>query len=72
MISKTLWAYTMVALMFVAAAADADTPPQQPPPAPGFSLTIYSNADPATFDPQDYVRQQTLNSYYALQNPLPG
>ena len=43
-------------------------------PAPGFSfsLTIYSNADPAAFDPQDYVRQQTLNSEYAQQNPLPG
>ncbi|MGD0769136.1 MAG: DUF4139 domain-containing protein [Tepidisphaeraceae bacterium] len=43
-----------------------------PPPQAGFSLTIYSNADPASFDPQDYVRQQTLNSYYAQQNPLPG
>ncbi len=39
---------------------------------PGFSLTIYSNADPATFDPQDYVRQQTINPYYAQQSPLPG
>jgi hypothetical protein len=44
----------------------------QTPNSPGFSLTIYSTADPATFDPQDYVREQTLNAYYARQNPLPG
>ncbi len=41
-------------------------------PQPGFSLTIYSNADPATFDPQEIVRQQTFNPYYPQQNPLPG
>jgi hypothetical protein len=49
--------------------AEAQTPTTN---SPGFSLTIYSTADPATFDPQDYVRQQTLNTYYAQQNPLPG
>jgi hypothetical protein len=43
-----------------------------PGPQPGFSLTIYSEADPATFDPQDYVRGQTDNPYYLQQNPLPG
>ncbi len=68
-ISQTLRAYTMIALLLTAA-ADADTPP--PPPAPGFSLTIYSSADPASFDPRAYVQQQTLNAYYAIQNPLPG
>jgi len=52
-----------------AAAANADTPAGA---QSGFSLTIYSNADPAAFDPQDYVQQQMLNSYYAQQNPLPG
>jgi hypothetical protein len=48
---------------------DAQTPTAN---SPGFSLTIYSTADPATFDPQDYVRQESLNTYYAQQNPLPG
>jgi hypothetical protein len=41
-------------------------------PQAGFSLTIYSTADPATFDPQDYARQAAQNAYYFLQNPLPG
>jgi len=55
-----------VALLLLPLIARAD------PPVAGFSLTIYSNADPATFDPQEYTRQQTINSYYAQQNPLPG
>lgn len=59
-----LLAAFLVVVFRTAAFADA--------PAAGFSLTIYSNADPATFDPQEYVRQQTVNSYYAQQNPLPG
>lgn len=63
---KQFLALAAIALLFFRTAAFADAP------APGFSLTIYSNADPATFDPQDYVRQQTLNPYYAQQNPLPG
>ncbi len=50
----------------VSAVAGADAPQS------GFSLTIYSTADPASFDPQDYARQQAQNAYYFLQNPLPG
>jgi hypothetical protein len=50
----------------VSAAARGDAPQS------GFSLTIYSTADPATFDPQDYARQAAQNAYYFLQNPLPG
>jgi hypothetical protein len=66
MIYKRIFALAAIALLLLPALAAADAP------AAGFSLTIYSNADPATFDPQDYVRQQTLNFDYAQQNPLPG
>ena len=62
-----VWAAVVCGPAAMAIGADA-----APPAQAGFSLTIYSNADPASFDPQDYVRQQTLNSYYAQQNPLPG
>jgi ABC-type transport system substrate-binding protein len=72
-----LAALTISLIAFIASApadatADAPAPAANSTASPSFSLTIYSNADPATFDPQDYVRQQTLNAYYAQQNPLPG
>lgn len=71
--SNRLLAWTAIAVASVSAAACANaSPPPTPPPQPGFSLTIYSNADPATFDPQEIVRQQTFNPYYLQQNPLPG
>jgi hypothetical protein len=48
----------------------------QPLPAPpadsNFALTVYSTADPATFDPQELARQQIQNYNYRYQNPLPG
>lgn len=66
---RKMFAWAIVATIPTAAAFGADAAPQ---PQAGFSLTIYSNADPAAFDPQDYVRQQTMNAYYAMQNPLPG
>jgi hypothetical protein len=66
MIHKRSFALAALALLFLPTLALADAP------AAGFALTIYSNADPATFDPQDYVRQQTLNPDYVQQNPLPG
>ena len=66
MINQRTFLSAAVALLFLPLIAYAD------PPVAGFSLTIYSNADPATFDPQEYTRQQTLNPYYAQQNPLPG
>jgi hypothetical protein len=73
--SKRLLAWIAIALFSVSATACAATPPAAPAPSapqPGFSLTIYSTADPATFDPQDIVRQENLNPYYVQQNPLPG
>ena len=41
-------------------------------PETGFALTIYSNADPATFDPQELARQQVLKPYGNFPNKLPG
>jgi hypothetical protein len=41
-------------------------------PAKGFSLTIYSTADPATFDPQQLAQQRLANPYNAWQIKLPG
>jgi hypothetical protein len=77
--SNRLLMRTAIALFFVSATTcAAATPPAAPAPAApsasqaGFSLTIYSTADPATFDPQDVVRQENLNPYYVQQNPLPG
>jgi hypothetical protein len=37
-----------------------------------FSLTIYSTADPATFDPQQLAQQKLANPYNAWQMKLPG
>ncbi|MGH7178624.1 MAG: DUF4139 domain-containing protein [Tepidisphaeraceae bacterium] len=41
-------------------------------PASDFSLTVYSTADPATFDPQELARQQVMNPYARWQYQLPG
>ena len=68
MLKPTLAILTTLALNFYSSIAAADMPPAQP----GFSLTIYSTADPANFDPQDYARQEAQNPGYYLQNPLPG
>src|SRR5947208_2192575 len=37
-----------------------------------FALTVYSTADPATFDPQELARQQLANPYNKWQMRLPG
>jgi hypothetical protein len=41
-------------------------------PSGAFSLTIYSTADPATFDPQQFTQQKLANPYNAWQMKLPG
>ncbi len=41
-------------------------------PEPGVSLTVYSSADPAQFDPKQYLQMLTQNPYYAQQMPMPG
>jgi len=39
---------------------------------PGVSLTVYSSADPAGFDPQAYARRASADPYYHQQQPMPG
>jgi hypothetical protein len=58
----------IITLLAMLAAAPAQA---QPEPTPQFSLTVYSTADPATFDPQDLARQKVA---YPWQQParLPG
>jgi len=61
--------------LLVGSVARADDPapaPGQPAaPAPGVSLTVYSSADPAGFDPQQFVAQQRqgYNPNFAWQVP---
>jgi hypothetical protein len=40
--------------------------------ASDFALTVYSSADPASFDPQELARQQVNNPYNRYQYRLPG
>src|SRR3954462_6268242 len=41
--------------------------------AQDFSLTVYSTADPATFDPQQLAQQRLMQGYYGrYQLQLPG
>ena len=44
-----------VAALLAAAPAAPDAP------APGTSLTVYSSADPAGFDPRQFVQQQRMS-----------
>src|SRR5258708_2467054 len=46
--------------------------PAQAPAAGSFALTVYSTADPATFDPKALAQQRILNPYTRYQMPLPG
>lgn len=57
---------SVVALLAVASSVLAADP------QPGVSLTVYSAADPATFDPKSYLQMITQNPYYAQQMPMPG
>jgi hypothetical protein len=61
----------LAALGSVASAqpVEPDTRPATQPATSDFSLTIYSTADPATFDPQGRERQRR---YYGQEQPLPG
>jgi hypothetical protein len=53
----------------------AQEPPADPKPAVNekdFALTIYSTADPASFDPKDLAQQRQMNPYNRYQYRLPG
>lgn len=66
---------TLAAALLIPAAALAAPKPTTTAtkPAEGnFALTIYSTADPATFDPQQLAQQRLANPYNAWQFKLPG
>src|SRR5437764_12303723 len=63
---------TLTVLALSASASLAQTRPASNPDSKGFSLTIYSTADPATFDPQQLAQQRLQNPYNAWQLKLPG
>src|SRR5687768_8798350 len=70
----TLAAAAILALPSITFAGSA-TRPAAATTKPGtsdFSLTIYSTADPATFDPQQLAQQRMMNPYNAWQLKLPG
>jgi hypothetical protein len=60
----------LAAAICVALGAPAQAQSKPGAPSEDYALTIYSTADPAQFDPQEYVRQQQ-NRYNPVQN-LPG
>ena len=57
-----------IAAALIALAASAALAQQDPPADPRFSLTIYSSADPATFDPKGDPNP----NYYGPKPALPG
>lgn len=64
---------TLLSIATLSLAACTAVSQDKAPDKPGVSLTVYSAADPATFDPQQYVRMMTLQGpYYRYQNPMPG
>ena len=71
MLPRPLAAILTVAALAAPAVGQSTQPATQPAEA-GFALTVYSTADPAQFDPQQYAAQRLQNPYYATQNPLPG
>jgi hypothetical protein len=56
--------------MAVTSTAQETRPAEQQGP-PRFSLTVYSSADPATFEPRRYAQQRRSSGYYSGQD-LPG
>src|SRR3954447_21503627 len=72
---RTLLITIVIAGMTTHCMAQASRPTaslQRDPAASGFALTIYSTADPATFDPQQLAQQKLMNPYNAWQMKLPG
>jgi hypothetical protein len=61
-----------LAVVLVAAAAPTALAQPQAAPASDFSLTIYSTADPATFDPHAFAEQREQYRYNPQLAKLPG
>lgn len=77
-LAAVILAASLPALLPAAAGAQATRParPDRPaatqPKGSDYALTIYSTADPASFDPQQFARQRLANPYNAWQFKLPG
>ncbi len=61
----------LVIAISAAIAGAQEAPVQNAPPPEDVSLTVYSTADPAGFDPQQFIAQQRqgYNPYFAWQVP---
>src|SRR5688572_25548438 len=70
--NRKLAALAASAIFAAQAAFAQQTAPATRPADAGFTLTIYSNADPATFDPKELARQRQMNPYNRYQIRLPG
>lgn len=66
------FSFALLVLASGTAIAQAPPPPATAPSNSNFALTIYSTADPATFDPQELAQQKIMNPYNAWQMKLPG
>lgn len=65
-----MWKPFFITLCTFASLAPAQQQPAAPADASDFSLTVYSTADPATFDPQELARQQiSVRSVNRICNP---
>jgi hypothetical protein len=62
----------IVSALALAIAVGASAQTTQPAGDSKFALTVYSTADPATFDPKALAQQRTMNPYLRWQQPLPG
>ncbi|HLL90017.1 MAG TPA: DUF4139 domain-containing protein [Tepidisphaeraceae bacterium] len=56
-------AAVLLALAPPAGAQQQPLPPPQPPAEREYALTVYSTADPATFDPKQLAQQRQMNPY---------
>jgi hypothetical protein len=63
---------TTPVLLVTALAASAAPAPPATPLEPGVSLTVYSSADPAGFDPQQFIAQQRAGSNPNWAWQVPG
>jgi hypothetical protein len=61
-----------VSLLVGTACGQRQDAPATSPADGGDTLTIYSTADPASFDPQLLAQQRSANPYYAMQYKVPG
>lgn len=63
---RAIFALTFAVTSFVASGQPKPAAPNPAEPPSRFSLTIYSNADPGLFDPQEYAEQQASGGAYKL------